>query len=311
MPRLKVIVNPQAGRGYARQISPLICRCLKALSLDFDLVHTNAAGEAIDLAGQAVDEGFDTIVAVGGDGTSHEVINGMMSRANGEAMGVFASIPAGSGNDFASMNGMPADVEAACQIIAEGQVRQVDLGRVTIDGVISRYFNNTIGIGFDGLVVKETRKFRKLRGMLLYLVVVLKTIFLTMRPARSEITYDGQTFRATPIMVVISNGPREGGSFMVAPNARYDDGYFDLIIAETMSRFEVLAMIPRFMKGTHLSHRRIKAIRARHIAIKSEDPLHIHVDGEILCEEAHHVQVEIVPGTLAVIGAESIAYSTN
>jgi YegS/Rv2252/BmrU family lipid kinase len=292
-------------------MSPVIRRCLKGLSMDFDLVHTSEAGEAIALAGQAVDDGFDTIVAVGGDGTSHEVINGMMSRANGGPMGTFATIPAGSGNDFAAMNGMPSDIESACNMIAEGRARVIDLGRVTIDGVITRYFDNTIGIGFDGLVVKETQKFRWLRGMLLYLVVVLKTIFLTMRPSRSEITCDGRTFRATPLMVVISNGPREGGSFMVAPDARYDDGVFDLIIAETMSRLEMLTMIPRFMKGTHLSHRRIEAIRAGHIVIQSQDPLHIHVDGEILCEEAHHVEVQIVPGTLSVIGAETVAIALN
>ncbi len=304
MPRIKVIVNPLAGKGYAGRISPLIHQQFVDLGADFDLVHTTAPGEAITLARQAVEDGFETVVAVGGDGTSHEVVNGLMLQAKGGIAGTLGCIPAGSGNDFAIMNGAPADVEAACKLIAQGATRLIDVGLLNIDGQITRYFDNVAGIGFDALVTMECRKARHLRGMALYLPVVLKTIFLSMHPPRTEIIHDGETLRKTTLMVCVANGPREGGGFLVAPNARCDDGLFDLLIAETMSKLGMLGMVPRFMKGTHLGHRRVELKHSKQVVISSEDPLYIHVDGEILCEEAHHIEARLIPSSLRIIAPQ-------
>jgi YegS/Rv2252/BmrU family lipid kinase len=301
MARIKVIVNPLAGKGYAERISPLIRQHLTNLGADFDLVRTARAGEAITLASQAVDDGFDTVVAVGGDGTSHEVVNGLMLRAHGKVAGTLGCIPAGSGNDFAVMNGAPQDVEAACRVIVEGATRLVDVGQVTIDGRITRFFDNVVGIGFDGLVTMECRKAKRLRGMALYLPVVLKTIFFSMHPPRAEIIYDGETLRQTTLMTCIANGPREGGGFLVAPNARCDDGVFDLLIAETMPKLSMLAMVPRFLKGTHLGHPLVTLKHSKHVVVRSEDPLYAHVDGEILCDQAHHIEARLIPACLRMI----------
>ena len=305
MPRIKVIVNPCAGKGYAGKISPLIHKHLTDLGADFGLVHTTAPGEAITLARQAVEDGFDTVVAVGGDGTSHQVVNGLMIQAKGGIAGTLGCIPAGSGNDFAVMNGAPTDLEAACKLIVEGATRVIDVGQVSIDGRINRYFDNVMGVGFDGLVTMECRKAKHLRGMALYLPVVLKTIFVSMRPPRATIIHDGETLRKTILMVCVANGPREGGGFLVAPNARCDDGLFDLLIAETMPKLSMLAMVPRFMKGTHLGHRLIEVKHSKHVVISSEDPLYAHVDGEILCDEAHHIETWLIPGSLRMIAPRS------
>jgi len=301
MPRIKVIVNPLAGKGYAGKISPLIRKQFAALGADFDLVHTTAPGEAIDLASQAVQDGFEIVVAVGGDGTSHEVMNGLMKQARGGIAGTLGCIPAGSGNDFAVMNGAPADVEAACRLIVQGATRLIDVGLLNIDGQIRRYFDNVAGIGFDALVTMECRKAKYLRGLALYLPVVLKTIFLSMHPSRTEIIHDGETQRKTTLMICVANGPREGGGFFVAPHARCDDGHFDLLIAEKMPKLGMLAMVPRFMKGTHLSHRLVEVKHSRHVVIRSEDPLYVHVDGEILCDEAHYIEAQLIPSSLRII----------
>ncbi|TEU14530.1 MAG: diacylglycerol kinase family lipid kinase [Anaerolineales bacterium] len=305
--KIKLIVNPVSGRGYGRKACPLIRQYLSDLGADFDLVQTGAPGEAIHLARQALNDGFDTIVAVGGDGTSHEVVNGMMSGAKGPIVGTLGCIPTGCGNDFAVSNGVPTDLEEACRLIVAGETRLVDIGRVTLDGRITRHFDNTIGIGFDGLASMEARKFKRLRGMALYLPVVLKTIFLTMHPPRVEIEFDGQVIRQRILMAVIANGPREGSSFLVAPGARYDDGLLDLIIAGTMSKLQMLAMVPKFMKGTHIHDRRVATKRARHVIVSSEDPLYIHVDGEVLCEEAHRVEATLIPSCLRIIAPAETA----
>ena len=303
MHRVKVIVNPAAGRGYAAKMMPKVRHYLGALGVDYDLVYTAAAGDAIRLTQEACDDGFDTIVSVGGDGTTHEVVNGLMLKGDGEPVGTLACIPAGSGNDFAIMHGVPEDTEGACRLLAEGATRVVDVGQVTIDGRIKRYFGNVVGIGFDGLAARETRKHRRLRGLALYLPVVLKTIFVTMRPVRAEIIFDGERVHVEPLMVVVCNGQREGGGFFVAPNARSDDGMLDVIIADTMSKLQMLAMVPRFLKGTHLSDRRISAREVKHFVMTSQDPLYAHVDGEILCDEAHHIEIKVIPGCLRVISA--------
>lgn len=301
MSKMKVIINPSAGHGYTRRVSPVIGEYLQTMGVPFDLVHTSRQGEAIEIARQAVADGFERIIAVGGDGTSHEVVNGLMSTRNGHVNGLLGCIPTGSGNDFAVMNGIPTDLRAACQLVVEGKPKVVDVGRVTIDGHITRYFDNTIGVGFDGLVVKETKRLKNLRGIALYLPAVLKTIFVSMRPPKAKIVYDGNMVQTTTLMTVVSNGPREGGAFLVAPNARCDDGLFDIVIAGNMSKLEMLAMIPRFLKGTHLTHRMVSLQKARNVVISSEDPLHIHVDGEIICDEAHHLEVEIIPQVLPLI----------
>ena len=302
MPGIRVIVNPTAGRGYAGSVIPEIRRNLERLGLTYDLVKTEKPGDAVHLAADAVRAGYDTIVAVGGDGTTHEVVNGMMAERSADVVGTLACVSAGNGNDFAAMNGVPENVAAACQLIAEGTARLVDVGQLRVDGQQRGYFSNAVGIGFDGLVVRETRKLQRLRGLLMYLVSVLKTIFVTLRPMRATMVLDGEVVEQTTLMMVIANGAREGHTFLIAPDAECDDGWLDLTICEMMPRLQMLAVVPRVMKGTHLQHRRFSARRARQVAITSPDPMCFHVDGEILCDEAHDIRVEVIPHCLRMIG---------
>jgi len=304
MSRIKIIVNPLSGKGHGGRIVPHIREAFRRLGADFDLVQTTEPGEAIRLAEDAVADGFDTVVAVGGDGTSHEVINGMMSHANGQVTGTLGCIPSGSGNDFAIMSGAPVDIEEACAQIVRGKTRHVDIGQVTIDGTLTRYFDNAVGIGFDAWVTRGTYRVRYVRGMALYLSVVLKTIFSTMYPMRMTITADGATEERTAVMAVACNGPREGGSFLVAPDARMDDGQLDLVLAQWMPRLEMLAMVPRFMKGTHVSDPRVRITRHREITVRSPDPLVLHLDGEIVCDTAHEVHIKMLHRSLRIIAPE-------
>ena len=198
--RYKVIVNPIAGRGFGARSTPTIQRLLAEQGLDFDLVSTNSPGEAGDLARQAVLDGYDVVVAAGGDGTYHEVINGMAAAYEGTPpddgiIGTLGVLPVGSGCDLSYSVGVPCELEAACARLAQGELKIIDLGRVTVDeseqdSGTSRYFDNTVGIGFDGVVTLEGKKFKYLRGMALYLPVVLKTVFVSLKPPRAVIEYE-------------------------------------------------------------------------------------------------------------------------
>lgn len=296
----KVILNPIAGRGYGAKVEPELRRFLGAEGLDFDLVRTTRPWHAAELAEQAVGDGFEIIVAAGGDGTTHEVVNGLMAACGGGEAGTLGVIPIGSGSDFANTVGVPPDLQAACHRLAHGQARLVDVGQVTLPGRAPRYFDNTVGIGFDGIVTVEARKVKRLRGIALYLPVVLKTVFLSHESLLVTIEYDGQELVLPALMVCVANGSREGGSFLVAPQAQPDDGLFDLCIVREVSRLAMLGLVPHFMKGTHVGREPVTMARAGCVTISSPDDLVAHADGEVLCTDGHRLGFEILPRRLRV-----------
>lgn len=300
MPRYKIIVNPLAGKGHAAQVAEQVRTVFTAMDVPFDLAKTSRAGEAVQMAQQAVLEGYDVLVAVGGDGTTHEVINGMLNSGNGSGCDL-AIIPAGSGNDFAAINQIPTDIGEACRLVVQGKPRLVDIGHIEIDGNMSRYFDNTVGIGLDGLVTIETRKLPWLRGIPLYLLALLKSVFIHLKPMRVEMEVDGVVIQHTTLMVSIANGQREGGGFLIAPQASPDDGHLDLLFTNVLPRIKVLGMIPLFLQGKHLAHEAIHIREAQHIVITSDDPLYYHVDGELPGGAAHKFNIQVIPGRLRLI----------
>jgi diacylglycerol kinase family enzyme len=193
--RYKIIVNPVAGRGDGERVISQVERMLSGYGLDFDLVRTERPWHASDLAQEAVAAGYDSVVTVGGDGTANEVLNGLMrakqAGAGTCAMGILC---VGRGNDFAFGVGIPTDLEAGCQALAQGHRRTMDVGRVVVglypDG---RYFGNGVGIGFDAVVGFEAVKMTWLHGFPSYIVAVLKTVFLYYKAPLATIEYDGQT----------------------------------------------------------------------------------------------------------------------
>jgi diacylglycerol kinase (ATP) len=332
-----VIVNPIAGKGFGAKAVAQIEQCLAGHGLQFDLVTTARAGEAVELARQAMEDGYKTIVAAGGDGTYQEVINGMLAASEDEVIGTLGVIPVGSGCDFSWTVGVPPDLAGACARLARGQTRIVDLGTVTVDATwpgmgdpvsgpkaasgsptktVTRYFDNTVGIGFDGVVTNECRKFKRLHGLAMYIVAVLKTVFLSFKAPRSVVEYELDShephapshavekpvhLEKTVLMATICNGQREGGGFYIAPAAANDDGLFDLCLADNIPRLQILGMIPHFMKGTHVDKPPVTMLRSRHVVISSPDPLIAHADGEMLCIDAHRIECEIAARRVRVI----------
>jgi diacylglycerol kinase (ATP) len=324
-----VIVNPIAGKGYGAKAVALIRESLSEQGLQFDLVTTTRAGEAIELARQATEDGYEIIVAAGGDGTYQEVISGMLAGSDDEIVGNLGIIPVGSGCDFSWTVGVPPDLAEACARLAEGRTRIVDVGKVTVDAIdvgtaagtqpqpqsATRYFDNAVGIGFDGVVTAECRKFKRLHGLPMYLVAVLKTVFLSFKAPRSVIEYEADGSQALPdptqppmrrlektvLMATVCNGQREGGGFHVAPDAVNDDGRFDLCLADNIPRLQILGMIPHFMKGTHVGKPPVTMLRSRHVTISSPDPLIAHADGEMICTNAHRIECEVAARRVRVI----------
>jgi diacylglycerol kinase family enzyme len=168
-----------------------------------------------------------------------------------------------------------------------------------------RYFDNTVGIGFEGVVNVEASKVKFLRGMALYLPVVLKSIFLSLKPVKATITYeiDGETKQrqGTYLMIDVCNGSRAGGAFFVAPDALPDDGLLDICTVEDIPRTRMLALLPHFMRGTHTSQSDVVTYRATKIRIESAGGLLAHADGELVCTDASVIECEVLPSKVRVI----------
>jgi diacylglycerol kinase (ATP) len=305
MTRYKLIVNPTAGRGAGEQAVPRITELLSAHGLDFDLVRTERPWHAAQLTEEACAAGYDVVVAVGGDGTANEVLNGLLrvrhdGPASGPALGV---LEVGRGNDFGFGVGIPHGLEAACQVLADAHRRTIDVGWVA-GGLYpqGRYFCNGVGIGFDAVVGFEAAKMRRLRGAASYIVAALKTVLLFPTGPLVKIEFDGQTLTERALMVSVMNGSRLGGLFMMAPLARPDDGYFDVCIAGRLSRPGILAMIPRFISGTQAGRRAITTCRAETLTVTAlQGSLPAHADGETVSVDGGRLTLELRAAQIDII----------
>jgi YegS/Rv2252/BmrU family lipid kinase len=300
-----IIVNPTAGRGAAGKAIPEIEDKLKSLNIEFALVQTEYPGHGIDLAADAVSKGYTCIVAVGGDGTSNEVINGMMQTADQAPVETkFAVLPVGRGNDFSYGMGVPQDLDTAYQNLVRGETRLIDVGFVKGgDYPEGRYFGNGIGIGFDTVVGFESLKLPSfIHGTPAYLIAALKTIFLYFNAPLLRIDIDGESIEQPCLLVSVMNGRRMGGSFVFAPDSKADDGLLNLCIVRQVTRLQVLGLMPKVMSGTQSEHEAVSMPSGKNINIEAiSGTLPVHADGETICEAGKKLEVTILKQQIKLV----------
>lgn len=308
----KVIVNPVSGRGNGVRAGAAVRRALDIAEADYDLVETQGPGHAIELAQRATRDGWDVIVAVGGDGTAHEAVQGL-ARAD-QAPGVSQTaqptsalglIPIGTGNDYAWRLGLPHnDPERACRILLQGRRRTVDLGLVTDETGRSEFFHNHLGAGFEAATLIESLKLRRLRGFLLYLAAVLRVIPRNSRGWEMTIRCNGATFSRQLLLASVANGGRTGGGFMMAPHARLDDGQLDLVCGHTPNIAVTFWLLPHVIRGTHLSKTQyVSAARTPDLVLEAPGGVPVHLDGEVFRTDARRLEIRVLPQWLSVIAA--------
>jgi diacylglycerol kinase (ATP) len=294
--RIYVILNPTAGRGAAVRAWPAVRRELEAAGVEHALAETRAPGHAVELAEEAARDGWPAVLALGGDGTVHEVANGLL-RAAGEGPTLPLGIVAvGSGNDFATLAGVPRDPAAAARRALAGEPRPVDAGRVG-----GEWFTNGVGIGLDARVAVEANRHRRLKGIGIYLWALLR-VLRTFRPPRIRLEVDGETIERRLTLVTVGNGGRHGGGFWICPAARIDDGVLDVCVCDALGTLGILRFLPKVLRGTHVGAACVRMRHARRVRVTSPDPLSVHADGEILFEDARALEIEIVPGKLRLLG---------
>lgn len=290
-----VIVNPVAGRGRARRV----VGHARADLGDAEVVETDEPGHATRLASGAASAGHLRVVAVGGDGTVLEVVNGLLASP-GPALGV---VPAGNGNDLARSLGLPVRPELAMPLAIAGDLRVVDLGRATAGDGSVVHFASAAGVGFDGQVAAAMHDGRRgwHRGPLGYLLATLIEL-RRFTNRRLEVVVDGAApFEATVLLAAIANGPYYSGGMRICPDASVDDGLLDACLVGDISRIEALRQLPGLYRGRHVRHPAVRMLRTRSIELRELDGsggTRTHLDGEPFGPLP--LRVEVLPGAISV-----------
>ena len=300
--RIKLIFNPHADKGRAWNVASDLQSIIERHE-GAEWIATEYPSHASEIALRAAESGYDIVVAVGGDGTVHETVNGLMQMPPDQRP-CLAVVPLGSGNDFCGNTGGSILADEAMHRVFHGEPTSVDLGVIEDDTGQREFWDNTLGIGFDAKATINTRKIYRLQGFAMYFYAVLKTILMEHDAPHFHINVDGEVIERDLIMVTLCNGPREGGGFFVAPEARTDDGWLDYAMVEYVSRGMMFRLLPEFLRGTHGRFRQVRLGKFHKMELEADRPLIIHADGEIFASHQSNVRklkVEILPNALQLI----------
>jgi diacylglycerol kinase (ATP) len=297
---LVIIANPRAGRGKVEGQLPEIERILAEAGLAYRIVRTTHPGHATEAAREALRGGERYLVAAGGDGTVHEVVNGMLE--NGEpvaADAVLGIVAAGSGCDIVRSFGLPGDAVRATHHLAGQAVRRIDVSKVTFtagSAQVTRYFANIAEAGLGAAVVARAAKLPGFLGPAKYLCGFWLTL-PSFQPAAVRLTADGRSFEWRAHNVVLANCRYYGGGMQISPKSQPDDGMLD-VLAMVGPKTDAFTMLPKIYKGAHLPHRNVTEVRASRVQLEADPPLQIEADGEVLGTTP--ASFEVVPRAIRV-----------
>lgn len=285
--RMLLIVNPEARHGETGPLVPVIEQLLQ--SAEFDLTLTAYMGHAAEIARDA--QGYDVLVAVGGDGTVHEVLNGIMARPEGDrpALGL---IPTGSGNDTRRTVGVPEDIAEATLALISGRRRRFDIGRCN-----GMYFNNSFAAGLDARVTAKAVEYKattRRAGLWLYFTALVHVLLNELYPHHVRISWDGAEPVEDDVLALATTiGPTYGGGFRITPDALPDDGLLEVCLIDPLSLPQALVRLPFVVVGKHTGMKVVRMSRHRSVVIESDEPIPAQIDGEVMV--GNRFEVEVLP----------------
>jgi len=289
MKELPVIFNPVADRGRAHARSEEIISRLKDLGLRPTVFYTTKPGEATEIARELVQKSVPVVAAAGGDGTLNEVAQALVGTNT--SLGI---IPLGSGNDFLrSLVGF-VDLSDALQRLAQGKPKPVDVGEAN-----GRFYLNSLGMGIDGQIAEDFIRWKFLRGELGYLWAALYEV-ARFGPFELKVKSDAGNFSFPGLMISVMNGSHTAGGFHIAPGASLTDGALNLIAIRHYPRLFRVPILVKVRQGKHLGLKGVRSGLVRWVEVKTDRPLRVYVDGELLPRTAE-LFVRVHPGALRVV----------
>jgi YegS/Rv2252/BmrU family lipid kinase len=294
------LVNPASANGATGRRWAELERRAAALGLEGDTQLSERPGHLSELAAEAVARGATSLVVVGGDGTVHEVVDGVVGAGPGDRVEL-AMIPLGTGRDFARSLRIPRRFEDAVEVARAGRVRTVDVGRATYTtaaGEARAHFANFAGAGISGgIAARANRTSKALGGKISFFWATL-AVFSRWPPSEMTVTIDGVERQARLLEALAMNGDYTAGGMWVAPEASLEDGAFDVVLIGDFSKAEFTTTFPKIYRGRHVTHAKVEIIRARELAVDAPEPLPIVLDGEQ--PGTTPVRFELLPAALRV-----------
>jgi YegS/Rv2252/BmrU family lipid kinase len=282
-----VLVNPSAGGGRARELLPRLEGALRDHCIDHRLVMTTSLDHGIDEARRA-GEGGQVVIVMSGDGLIGQI--GGALAGTGVPLGV---IPGGRGNDLARVLGIPTEIPDAVALIANGETRKVDVGEVN-----GRRFLGIASCGFDSDANRIANEARLLKGQLVYLYAALRAL-AAWKPARFEVTLDGERRSFTGYAVAAANNRAYGGGMFLAPDAELDDGKLDVVTTGDVSKLRCLVNLPKVFSGRHVDNEEVTVLRASEVEVAADRPFAVYADGDHLADLP--ARIRVLPRALDVI----------
>lgn len=270
-----MIFNPTAGAGRSSKALEIVERILKERNKEYIVQTTEYKEHATKLAGEALGKGYEGIISVGGDGTLLEIARGLQDTD--EILGV---IPAGTGNDYRDAIGVSADPAEALGTILAGHSRRMDIGLMSN----GKSFINLAGTGFDVCVLKNTNRVRKVfTGGIAYILGIVMSL-LGFKNIDIDITMDGKKMKRTVLLIAVANGTCFGGGLRISPDSDVEDGFFNVVIINSIARPRILLELPKLKKGQLDRISVAEQHLCREITIESDRMQALDIDGEIACE---------------------------
>ncbi|MEX2282215.1 MAG: diacylglycerol kinase family protein [Gemmatimonadota bacterium] len=298
---IDVILNPAAGGGAGRKHRSEIERELAARDVACRVHESTGPGDAVNQARSLVQQGARVIVAAGGDGTMHEVANGIL-EADSPGECALGLIPLGTGNDFVKVvPGTRARMDAY-QTLAHGVSERFDVGQASWDGR-KEFFLNGMGTGVDVEVVRQLQSLPPLPGALKYLLALLRAL-IGYSPVELTVNVDGVGLRERVMIVAVGNGVCQGGGFYLAPDATPKDGLLDLCLVKRLSALGMARVLPRILRGTQRGDPAVFMRTGREFRFEADraPSLFFHLDGELReARTSGSVQVRVLPARLPVL----------
>jgi YegS/Rv2252/BmrU family lipid kinase len=273
------LVNPASANGKTGKRWPDIARTAHSAGLRGEAIFSERPGQLGDLAREAADGGATLLVVVGGDGTVHEVVNGIAGREGVE----LALIPRGTGWDFARTHRVPKRLDEALRIAKEGQVRPFDLGRATYlanGSDETAWFANMASVGMSGAVAAKANSTTKALGAKTSYLYALGTVFARWKNVELRVRVDQEERNGLMEDTIVAVGRYLAGGMMITPDAEPDDELFDVLLIGDLTKTELVRVMPKIYRGTHLPHPKGEVLRGRTVSIEADDPLPIQLDGE-------------------------------
>jgi YegS/Rv2252/BmrU family lipid kinase len=290
------LVNPASANGSTGRRWPVLARQAADLGLRGDALLSEHPGHLAELAAEAVRAGATPLVVVGGDGSVHEVVNGVL-RAGGSDVEL-AMLSRGTGTDFARSLGLPRKFDEAVRVALDGRARTIDAGRASFHHG-EAWFANFAGAGISGAIARDANSSSKALGGRASFMLSTVKVFARWKSAAVEAVVDAETRAGQMFEIVAMNGPYAAGGMRIAPEASLDDGLLDCVLFGDVTKLDFVTTFPKIYSGRHLGHPKIELVRASTVSVGSDPPLPVVLDGEQ--PGTTPARFEIVPRALRVL----------